>query len=170
VQESTFDAAVATQVYEFVEELSTALAELHRVLRAGGRVLILDTDWDSVIWHSSNNARMQRVLDGWRQRVADPHLPRTLAARLRAAGFEVTRREVLAIFDPTGDECSYSAHQINHLGASAIGIPASEIRDWAPDLRSLARAGDYFFSLNRYIFLAAKPSSTHTLMSSAYVP
>lgn len=153
-EDASFDAAVATQVYEFVEDLSTALAELHRVLRVGGRALIFDTDWDSLIWHSRNSARMQRVLGGWRRRVADPYLPRTLAPRLRAAGFEVTRREVLAIFDPTGDKDSYSAHQISHLGASAIGVPPGEIDAWAADLRDLAGTGDYFFSLNRYIFLA----------------
>jgi ubiquinone/menaquinone biosynthesis C-methylase UbiE len=154
--EACFDAAVATQAYEFVEELSAALAELHRVLRSGGRVLILDTDWDSLIWHSRDGPRMQRVLDGWRRRVADPHLPRTLAPRLRAAGFDVTRREVFPIFDTAGDERSYSAHQINHLGASATGVPAAVLEDWAAELHDLARAGEYFFSLNRYIFLAAK--------------
>jgi ubiquinone/menaquinone biosynthesis C-methylase UbiE len=154
--DSVFDAAAATQTYEFVEKLSAALAELHRVLLPGGRVLILDTDWDSLIWHSRDGARMQRVLDGWRRRVADPHLPRTLAPRLRAAGFEVTRREVFPILDTTGDERSYSAHQINHLGASATGVPAAVLEDWAAELQDLARAGEYFFSLNRYIFLAAK--------------
>jgi ubiquinone/menaquinone biosynthesis C-methylase UbiE len=153
-EDASFDAAVATQAYEFVEELSAALAELHRVLGAGARVLILDTDWDSLIWHSRDNERMQRVLDGWRRRVADPHLPRTLATRLRAAGFEVTRCEVLPIFDPTGHEASYSAHQIDHLGASATGVPAAVVEDWAAELRDLARAGEYFFSINRYIFLA----------------
>jgi arsenite methyltransferase len=158
-EDCAFDAAVATQTYEFVEDLPAAFAELHRVLRAGGRALILDTDWDSIVWHSSDPQLMRRVLDGWRRRVADPHLPRTLAARLQDAGFEVTRREVFAIFDPSGGERSYSARQIDHLGASAIGVPDHEIEAWAADLRDLARTGDYFFSLNRYIFLAGKPSS-----------
>jgi arsenite methyltransferase len=157
VGEGAFDAAVATQVYEFVEDLATALGELHRVLRAGGRALILDTDWDSVVWHSSDVARMRRVLDGWRRRVADPLLPRTLTARLREAGFDVSRREAFVIFDAHGDEGSYSAHQIDHLGSSAIGVPAGEIEAWAADLRDLARNGEYFFSVNRYVFLAAKP-------------
>ena len=34
-----FEAAVSTQVYEYVADLTTALAELHRVLRPGGCAL-----------------------------------------------------------------------------------------------------------------------------------
>jgi arsenite methyltransferase len=154
--DEAFDAAVATQVYEFVEGLTDALAELHRVLRPGGRALILDTDWDSLVWHSSDPERMDRVLEGWRRRVVDPRLPRTLARHLREAGFSIARRETLTIFDADGDPGSYSAHQIEHLGASAAGVPAAEIKAWAADLRDLARTGDYFFSLNRYLFLAAR--------------
>lgn len=153
--DATFDAAVATQVYEFVEDLPAALAELRRVLAPGARVLILDTDWSTLVWHSNDPARMERVLAGWRARVADPHLPRTLAARLGEAGFEVVLREVHAILDTVGDPASYSAHQIEHLGASAIGVSAQDVEAWSADLRRLARAGEYFFSLNRYIFLAA---------------
>jgi len=153
-----FDAAVATQVYEFVEEIQAALAELFRVLRPGAKAVILDTDWDSVVWHSNDDARMRCVLDGWRKRVADPHLPRRLSRHLRKAGFEIDRREVFAIFDPCGRADSYSARQIEHLGASAVGVPDSQLTAWAADLRNLARTGDYFFSLNRYIFVASKPA------------
>ncbi len=154
-----FDAAVATQVYEFVEDLAGALSELIRVLRPGASAVILDTDWDSLVWHSHNRGRMDRVLAAWQERVAHPHLPRTLSRRLREAGFEIAHRETLAIFDPDGSEGSYSALQIEHLGASADAVPAAEVAAWAEDLRELARTGDYFFSVNRYIFLAAKPSA-----------
>src|SRR4051812_22654867 len=44
--DGAFDAAVSTQVYEYVADLPRALAELRRVLRPGGRALVLDTDWD----------------------------------------------------------------------------------------------------------------------------
>lgn len=90
---ASFDAAVATQVYEFVQDLDAALAELHRVLRGAGRALILDTDWDTLVWHASDGARTQRLLDGWRRRLAQARLPRTLGARLGDAGFNVLRRE-----------------------------------------------------------------------------
>jgi len=82
--DNSFDVAVATQVYEYVGDMTTALAELCRVLRPGGRALILDTDWDSIVWHSSDRARMERVLLAWDEHLDDPHLPRTLALRLSA--------------------------------------------------------------------------------------
>jgi ubiquinone/menaquinone biosynthesis C-methylase UbiE len=154
--DGAFDAAVATQVYEFVEQLTEALSELHRVLRPGGRALILDTDWDSLVWHSSDPERMDRVLAGWRRRVVDPRLPRTLARQLREAGFSTSSCQTLTILDVHGEPRSYSAHQIEHLGASAAGVNAAVIKAWAADLRELASSGDYFFSLNRYLFLAFK--------------
>jgi arsenite methyltransferase len=45
-----FGVAVCTQVYEYVEDIAAALTEARRVLRAGGRLLVLDTDWDSIVW------------------------------------------------------------------------------------------------------------------------
>jgi hypothetical protein len=56
------------------------------VLRPGGRVLVLDTDWDSIVWRSSDEERMARVLAAWEQHLVDPHLPRTLRGSLERAG------------------------------------------------------------------------------------
>src|SRR5688572_16496878 len=52
-----FDAAIATQVLEFVRDVDAVLSEVHRVLRPGRRVVIVDTDWDSIVWHSPNRER-----------------------------------------------------------------------------------------------------------------
>jgi hypothetical protein len=71
---------------------------------------------------------------------------------------QAQRRRVLVIFDVTGEPHSYSASQIHHLGSSAIGVSAEDVAAWAEDLRERAREGDYLFSLNRYMFLAERPS------------
>jgi hypothetical protein len=78
-------------------------------------------------------------------------------SRRSDAGFNVRRREEYVIFDPVGGEHSYSSHQIAHLGASALGVDPEEVAAWADDVCDLARRGEYFFSLDRYVFLAAKP-------------
>jgi len=155
----SFDAAVSTQVYEYVPDVAQALAELHRVLRPGGRVLILDTDWDSVVWHAHDRARMERILSAWNERFADPYLPRTLARRLQDAGFEVGSRDVLVLFNPEYDPETYSVSNGRIVAGFVIGrqgITRAEVESWTHDLEQLGREGDYFFSLNRYLFLAEK--------------
>jgi arsenite methyltransferase len=160
--DASFDVGVSTQVYEYVPDVAQALAELHRVLRPGGRALILDTDWDSVVWHASDRARMERMLAAWNERFADPYLPRTLARHLRDAGFEVRSRDVLVLFNPEYDPDTYSVSNGRIMADFVIGrqaITRDEVEAWMRDLEQRGREGDYFFSLNRYLFLAEKRGS-----------
>jgi len=60
--DDAFDVAVSTQVYEYVADIPAALAELYRVMRPGGRVLVLDTDYGSLVIHSKDTVRMEQVL------------------------------------------------------------------------------------------------------------
>jgi ubiquinone/menaquinone biosynthesis C-methylase UbiE len=157
-----FDAAVVTQVYNYISDLPTALQELYRVLRPGGRALILDTDWDTLIWNTTDPERMRRVLAAWTEHSAHPYLPRTLAPQLRKAGFQITHQTVFPLFNPHYDTDTYS-HGIIDFIATFVqgrhGITADEAQAWADELRQRSQADDYFFSLNRYVFLAVKPEA-----------
>ena len=44
--------------------------------------------------------------------------------------------------------------------AGRRGVTREEAEAWAEDLQALGKAGEYFFSLNRYLFLAVKPDTT----------
>ena len=87
VDAADFDAALCVQVLEYVADPTAALAQMHRALRPGGRVVVWDIDWATVSWHSADPERMARVLRAWDDHLTHPSLPRTLGARLRAAGF-----------------------------------------------------------------------------------
>jgi arsenite methyltransferase len=155
--DGSFDAVTATQVYEYVPDMSAALAEARRVLRPGGRLLILDTDWDSLVWHSSDPARMRRVLTAWDEHLAEPYLPRRLGRLLTDAGFTVARRHVHPVLNAGYDEHTFSVGVIGLVADFVPGrasVTEAEARAWRADLVGLG--ADYFFSLNRYLFLAVK--------------
>jgi arsenite methyltransferase len=155
--DGAFDVAVSTQVYEYVADVPTALAELYRVLRPGGRTLILDTDWDSIVWHATDAKQMARLLAAWMERFADPYLPRSLARRLRDAGFQVDRRDALVLLNPEYDPNTYSIANGEIMADFAVTqgrLTRDEVDAWTQDLYRLGEEGLYFFSLNRYLFLA----------------
>jgi arsenite methyltransferase len=154
-EDGAFDVVTSTQVYEYVADMPRALAEARRVLRPGGRLLVMDTDWDSVVWASSDDDRMRRVLAAWDDHLVDPHLPRRLAGLLAGAGLEVTQCQALPLLNAGYSEHSYSASMIGIIGdfvPGRGGVTPDEATAWADDLISLGR--DYFFSLTRYLFLA----------------
>jgi ubiquinone/menaquinone biosynthesis C-methylase UbiE len=89
--DGSFDAAVASLVLCSVPDQATALAEVRRVLRPGGRLHF----WEHVRAQTPGLARVQRLLDAtvWPAAGGGCHTSRETAAAIEAAGFTLERLE-----------------------------------------------------------------------------
>lgn len=156
--EGRFDFVVGVQVYSYVSDIARGVEEAARVLRKDGRLLILDSDWDTCVWESSDHARTRRMLSARASKFARAHLPRELPRLFKAAGMALVEASVFPILETRYNASSFGAGAIDSTCEAAIksGIPAEEVAAWEADLRSREAEGEWFFCLNRFIFKATK--------------
>jgi SAM-dependent methyltransferase len=158
---ASFDVVTCTQVAEYIPDVDRALSETFRVLRPSGRAMFIATDWDALVWHSDKPDRMSLVLTSWESHCAHPRLPRSLSGRLVSAGFRVDGAAVFPILNLEWGDDAYSkglAGLIRDFVGRKNDLPVDELKEWYQELERLSEAGQYFFSSNRYIFRASKPS------------
>lgn len=155
-----FDVALATQVYEYVADMDGALKELARVMKPGAQVLLVDTDWESCVWACRDEQRMRRVMQGWSLHIPHPQLPRTLLQRLERVGFADVQVHTIPLMNMAYSKDTYSGGMMGFIASFVGDLPdygAQLVADWQADVTSMHEAGGYFFSLNRYVFVARKP-------------
>ncbi len=157
LDDAQIDCALASQVYEYVDDIDAALRELARVIRPGGRAVLVDTDWESAVWASSDDGRMRRVLETWNEHIPHPQLPRTLKRRMEAAGFANVSVAVVPLLNLACDPATYSVGMMTLIGnfaAGRNGLSEADIAAWRGDAKRMGERDEYFFSLNRYVFMA----------------
>ncbi len=163
VEDASFDAALCVQVLEYVADATTALAEIRRALRPGGRAVVWDIDWSTVTWHSEDPERMERVLAAWDDHLTHASLPRTMAARMRAAGFaEVDvagHGFATASRDPEAFGTGVALGLIEQYVAGRPAIGPEVAAAWADEQRELGERGELFFCVTQFCFTGVRPAS-----------
>jgi ubiquinone/menaquinone biosynthesis C-methylase UbiE len=160
VDDASFDAALCVQVLEYVSDYSKALAELHRVVRPGGRVLVWDTDWATVSWHSFDPHRMQRFLAAWDEHLAHPSLPRALAPAMRSTGFERVHASAHTFAATAWDPGAFGVSLIDLIADFAAGrndLSDTDAQAWAAEQRALGERGEFFFAYTQFCFTGTRP-------------
>jgi arsenite methyltransferase len=158
VENGGFDRALSVQVLEYVADVPAALAEMHRALRPGGRLVVWDVDWATVSWHSEHPERMERVLKAWDAHLTHASLPRTLAASLRVAGFEDVRMEghEFATTELSGETYGGANLAVIERYVRQQGSP--DVDAWAAEQRALGKRGEFYFACIQFCFSGAKPA------------
>jgi SAM-dependent methyltransferase len=155
--DASLDFVVAIQVYEYVPDIDRALAECVRVLRPGGRLAIVDTDWDTLILQAGADELTTRVIRAWDGHLAHRTLPRRLPGLLRQAGLTLDSAAALPVVDTAYDPTRFGTGLIGLISDYArdrAGVTSAEVDGWLVEIERQAANGGFFFSLNQYCFRA----------------
>lgn len=151
------DAVAATQVLLYVERPETAITEMRRILRPGGRVVIVETDWQTAVVTAEDAALTRRMFDGWDRAVPSPRLPQRLLPLLRDAGFDAVRVRAVPVLSTRYDAVGYAGTMLDQCAAAAVSggrTSEQEARDWRAGIEQRAEAGDFLFCVTRFLFTA----------------
>ena len=157
--DDSFDAAACVQVLLYVPGVPAALAEMHRVLKPGGRIAIVETDWRGTVLNSFDDSITRRMLTAWDDAVASPNLPVRLGPLMTAAGFAAVKVEAFPIVNASYTPGAWSMEMLEAFADYARNqgtVNAADSEAWLDDLRHKESEGSYFFSVNRFIFTAVK--------------
>ncbi len=156
--DASVDFVVAAQVYSYVPEVARAVAEATRVLRPGGRLAVLETDWDLCTYASADPDLGRRLIAARGRHFAHPHLPRQLHGLMHAAGLTLARCETVPIVETRYDPESFGAGLLPVMRSAAVksGIDAAAVDGWIADIQSRTADGEYFFATFRFIFVATR--------------
>ena len=155
----SFDAVACTQVLLYVPDVPTVLALIYRVLKPGGRVAIIETDWRGTVLHSFDDGLTRRILAAWDSAVPSPNLPVRLGSLMKAQGFSAIRVEAIPIVNTSWTSGNFSVGMIEQFAHDAKeqgAISKAESKTWLDDLRRKGHEGSYLFCVNRFLFSAVK--------------
>ena len=155
----SFDAVSCVQVLLYLPDVTAALSEIHQVLKPGGRVTIVETDWRGTVLNSFDHSLTRKVLSAFDDSVSSPNLPAQLGPLLKAQGFSAVRVEAFPIINTSYAPSSWSVEMLDLFIKYALerdAINSAEANDWLADLKQKGDQDSYFFCVNRFIFTAVK--------------
>lgn len=153
--DACLDGYRAEGVFMHLKRPEAALSEAFRVLRSGGRLLVMDQDWDSLLFDGDLYAT-RLVTRAFADSMVNGMVARRMRALLLEAGFkDVT---VMAEADATSDGRSYGwvADTVGKAAMASTLDPAI-VEAWQQDQRRRVADDRYFLSSTHLITSARRP-------------
>jgi len=157
-QDASFDGVFAARLLLHVTNPQVVLNELARVVRPGGRVVVMDWDFETLAVDHSNRDLTRRLLH-WR---CDHHGGNNWSGRqlwgLMTATQLVNVRAVpvVSVAQRENDSLTLSLFRAAQVARDGGAIAPNEYDDWVEEIRSSLATGCFFASIVYYIVIGER--------------
>jgi SAM-dependent methyltransferase len=157
-EDASFDVVRVERVLQHVAQLDRAGSEMARVLKPGGRLLALDTDWGSFAVDLEDAALVERCLAHSARRFIQPRAALGLRRHLTKAGLRDVSLAPYAFLYTSLERAALPLPMLNdQIPPEANFLPAADRDAWFAALREADRNGTFAAGWTAYYALAHKP-------------
>lgn len=153
VDDAALDGYRAERLYQHLEDPTAALAEARRVLRRSGRIVLVDQDWDTLLFDGEDRSAGRSVVRAFADAIRNPWIGRRYRALLLDAGFADVdvRGEPFVYVDPAFGE------MLTEIVARAAADAGIAVDEWLADQRERLARGRFFCAFT--VFVASADSA-----------
>jgi ubiquinone/menaquinone biosynthesis C-methylase UbiE len=142
-EDETFDACLADRVFHHLVDPEKALAEMARVTRPGGRVVVSDTDYDSLVVEALELGLTRRILAHHADRMESGRIGRRLPGLFLDAGLGPVAVTPYAAVATAYDEEVLKLRDKAERAAAAGAIAPADATRWVGSLIEADRTGRF---------------------------
>lgn len=142
-EDRTFDGCRADRVFHHLTDPPKALAEMARVTRAGGRVVVSDTDYDTLVVEAADSDLTRRILAHHADRMESGRVGRKLRGLFLDAGLDAVSVTPYAAVATEYDEEVLKLRDKAERAAKAGAVSAADAASWVASVIDADRAGRF---------------------------
>jgi ubiquinone/menaquinone biosynthesis C-methylase UbiE len=156
--DGSFDACRTDRLLMHLTEPETALAQMYRVTRRGGRICVVDFDWHTMLLHHPDQSATESLLRGFSDDFADGRIGRRLSWMFAGTGLplaEITLHPVH--FTPAFLELLLGGY-LAKCQADGV-LTAEHLEQWWQQLKVPVDEGTFFASVTSFVASATKSAT-----------
>jgi SAM-dependent methyltransferase len=156
--DGSVDAVTCERVFQHLDDPSRAAAEIARVLRPGGRVVVTDTDWATAIIHPGDPEIVRVMSEAMRGGITNPLAGRRLPGQLAGAGLVVDDIGSQALVQSTTAATGPLVRMLGRMAVDRGVLDDARCERFLADLAAGAASGEFHMSVTMFAVLAHRVS------------
>ena len=153
--DSTFDVCRASRLLEHLSDPHPALKEMVRVTRPGGRVVVYDFDWDTLIIDHPDKSTTRTIISSYADSMRNGWIGRQLPRLFREHLLEVRSFEPVQVFVQYAMAELFLGSHLTLLQTDGVLSPATA-QGWWQHLRAAEANGTLLISFTSFVIVGTR--------------